>query len=204
MDSTACDILVSYLVANHKRSEVYDKTYAVHYESLRQKRFHAYVPYEIMVGHALTFWNGWFPLFVSQGSRGKDRDDKVSFIAVTFVRYTFDFEKVFAKAVLSHNERIWEHKVSLNPTERRFFVRHVPDFNTAMNTVSDGVPMVDWNPLLSRMAAVPWYLMTRNRILGYRVSDLGPAMPAYGSALMQLVFPPKVEELIEEVKLWRK
>src|SRR5262245_5462613 len=63
------DALVAYLIANYKRSRVYDRMYGAWWEYRRDGRY-GLVAYESFGQRAIIFWNGWVPfLFANQVER---------------------------------------------------------------------------------------------------------------------------------------
>lgn len=196
-DEMANEVL-SYLVANYQRSRVYDRTYSAAYERYRKRGLNGWVPFETIVGHAVVFWNGWFPIIAAHVSNKRtadpNSDEESGPLVLTFIRHTFNVEACVATAMRAYNERNWDYCNAPSANERRYFVKYLPDFAKGDDRR---------NAARSYRGALPWYHCRRFRLLDCRPDDLGPADPVYDSALAQLVFPPVVNELIEEVKLWR-
>src|SRR5262249_52230208 len=125
--------VLSYLVAHYRRSGVYDRTYSVAYECYRKRGLHGWVPFETIVGHAVVFWNGCFPILASQGGKKGDRpqpaDDEAGPLVLTFVRHTFDFDGCVARSMRAYNDRTWEYRAAPGAQERRYFVKYLPEFD---------------------------------------------------------------------------
>jgi hypothetical protein len=66
----AHDAIVSYLVAQYRRSRAYDRLYGANYEHHRDGRY-GLVPYEEFGRRSIIFWNGPFPFLFANAQEKK-------------------------------------------------------------------------------------------------------------------------------------
>lgn len=204
-DPQMTTVVLNYMVENYRHSIIYDKVYRANDEHLKAKNRNAYVSFELFGLKSLVFWNGWFPVIYNfqevkkepgsnnnnNSSYGNQQPQPVqSFI--TFIRGTINIDDLFKRACEEHTKMRWGFE-QVNETEQhRFFIKYLPelDANNPSRENNRGVGMA-------------WYHEGRFRLLGHKPEELGWAKDAKMSAIDKLIFPQRVVDLIEEVKLWR-
>jgi len=199
-DSYIYQIVVDHLVASYKRSTIYDRSYAAQNEHRRDLDRYGYVAVERLCSGSMIFWRGWFPIFFSKSTEQK-KDIYGSTTqhinaSLTFLRGTIDADQLMIDAVNKRNEMRWKFEELSAGDRRRFFIKHVPDFFKDENkkTVQADSGLTN---------GVPWYQMASNRVLGVDPKLLGRGTTSKTSALENLIFPERIQKLIEDIKLWR-
>lgn len=191
-DNDLSSHLISYLVANYRRSSVYDRRYHAAREHIRSKDRTGDVPYEAFGDSMVVFWHGWVP-FVMYTNKSKDRDgDAVVNLVFAYLRGTLDIDALAFAACQQRNQQTWDVENQESRLRRRFFIRHVPDGDKSNKEVF-GRPG----------GYIPWYQEPRYRVVGYSADDLGPGHEQQKSQLESLVFPTHITRLISEIRLWR-
>ena len=194
--------LMSYLVTHYKRSPLYDKLYTTTSEHSKDGKY-GLVAYETMDSQSIVFRNGIFPVFVSvsSGSSGSNPPTGVvqqqkgggAHSTITFIRWTFNVEKVLIESVNERNDLLWDVQSAGKKKESRFQIYYIPK-EVDEGTISRGTSSAD---------SLPWYRQGFVRLLGRNVDDLGRKVSENKTAISNLIFPKRVVDLIEEVKLWR-
>ena len=192
------DALISYLVKHYKHSRLYDRVYGHQSVYLRTKDGTHYgkVAFEIFGKYSMMFWNGKVPFyFHGKSSSPKDSNGNTasSGVAATmiFIRGTLNADDIVCNAMNERNDIDWASWKDTSQHQRRFFIKYIPDISkdekseTAVNTYS-------W-----------WFKTSKYKLLNYTPDQIGPARSDGKSMLDQLVFPDRIKELIEEVKVWR-
>jgi hypothetical protein len=201
-DPNLCQTLVSYLVAHYPRSRTYDRVYGSTFEYIKATEYNGLVPYELFVQRGLILWNGWAPFLLGKAqsqqgtaARNHDDDDNHHPLTLTFLRGTLDVDRLIAAACRQRNELSWSFHCQTTSRQRRFFIRHVPDIR--------GKAGEEGRAAYYYHHGIPWYHDAQYRPLGYRPDELGRGRDSEVSALGLLIFPRRVTELVEEIKLWR-
>jgi hypothetical protein len=201
-DTNLCQTLVGYLVARYRRSRAYDRVYGSTYEYIKSTEYPGLVPYEFFGQRSLILWNGWAPFLLGRGHqkqgtapRNHDDDEGHDPLTLTFLRGTLDVDALIAAACRERNELSWSFHCQTTSRQRRFFIRHVPDIR--------GKAGEEGRAAHYHHHGIPWYHDGQYRTLGYRPDELGRGRDSGVSALGLLIFPRRVIELVEEVKLWR-
>jgi DNA polymerase III delta prime subunit len=199
---SAHDALIAYLVANYPRSRLYDRVYGATREHHRNGRY-GLVPYELFGLRTVVFWNGWWPFVFSNAREKKaqtgrkSRDEGGSgeatkvYSTLTFLRGTFDVERVLRKACAESNQLSWAVEGAQEEVKNRFVIHYVPqrgDEDEDHEYGSNGLA---------------WYQQNYYRLLGYSPDQLGKVHLHRGTALGNLIFPERVKSLIQEIELWR-
>lgn len=202
-------ILLGYLIRNYKRSKVYDRCYGAMNEHIRSKERHGLVAYEEFGDNSIIFWSKHLPFVFSQGSKGapnagstpgvsssgSSSDKNLQYITLTFVRGTLDVEKIIREATEERNKLNWSNEQLSKEEQKRFYIKYIPDFNKGKNGEAASPYGVN--------SSLPWYQEGKFRLIGYTPDQLGRGRKEKQSALDNLIFPDRVKNLIEEIKLWR-
>jgi hypothetical protein len=200
-DNNLGPTVVGHLVSRYPRSRVYDRVYGSAFEYIKTREYSGIVPYEVYGQRSLILWSGWAPFLLNKaqpkqaGQRNSDDDEHVGSLTLTFVRGTLDVDAIIAEACRSRNEQSWSHHNQTKSEQKRFFIKHVPEIERKKGEENrNGYYYYQ---------GIPWYLDGQHRPLGYRPEELGRSRDPDASALDLLIFPPRVTELVEEIKLWR-
>jgi hypothetical protein len=193
-DNDLCRTLMGHLVTHYRRSRIYDRVYASAYEYIKTGEQTGEVPYEWFGQRALIFWKGWLPFIVN-----RSRASTIPFghgeppLVLTFLRGALDVDKVLAAACRERNDRSWKFQNLSECQEKRFFIRYVPNIKGQSD---------DEDRSSQHSAGIPWYHNGLYRTLAYRPEELGRGRDK-DKALDLLIFPRRVLDLIDEIKLWR-
>ena len=197
----AHNALVSYLVANHRRSGLYDRIYGAWHDSQGDGRF-TLVPYEVFGNRDVVFWDGWFPFLFSnaqesranaanQQNGGASQGMRV-FSTVTFLRGTVNVEKLLT-AACRHSDRLtWDANDEEEQRYSRYAIHYVPSRSLQEEQHNH-----------NRTTGLPWYQQPSFRLLAHRPEQLGKGARRRGDALANLIFPARIKALIREVEMWR-
>jgi hypothetical protein len=197
----AHNALVAYLIANYKRSRMYDRMFGAWYAHRRDGRY-GLVPYEQYGTRSMIFWNGWVPFFYGNAVEAKARQNKQPantnnedatkvFSTVTFVRGCLNVEKVLLAACDAANQLTWANASTEEEAKNRFVIHYVPkrqEDNDNRNHGSNGLA---------------WYQQGYYRLIGITPDELGKMPLHKGRALDNLIFPDRIKGLINEIELWR-
>jgi hypothetical protein len=200
----AHNALISYLVANYRRSRFYDRMYGANYEHQRDGRF-GLIPYELFGSRSVLFWRGCWPFVFSNAQEGKartgqphaehgdggERNGGKVYSTLTFLRGTLDAEAVMRAACASCNKLTWAVASEEEEAQSRFAIYRVPDHDRGEDGYS------------SESNGLPWYRQASHRLLAHTPEQLGKAPLHNGRALDNLIFPQRVKDLIREIELWR-
>jgi hypothetical protein len=195
--------LVAYLIANYRRSRMYDRMYGAWYAHRRDGRY-GLVAYEQYGTRSMIFWNRWIPFFYSNAVESKARaakgnnanggtseDTTKVYSTITFVRGTLNVEKLLLEACNAANAVSWANATTEEKAKNRFVIHYVPkrsEENDNRNHGSNGLA---------------WYQQGYYRLLGITADDLGKMPLHKGRALDTLIFPQRLKGLINEIELWR-
>jgi hypothetical protein len=196
--------LISYLVANYRRSRFYDRMYGATYEHQRDGRY-GLIPYELFGSRSVLFWNGLWPFWFANAQEGKgharprteggessERHATKTYSTITFLRGTLDVEAIVRNACAACNKLTWSATSAEEEEKNRFVIHRVPDRETEQDEWASD----DSNGL-------PWYQQASHRLLAHTPDQLGKAPLRDGKALDGLIFPRRVRDLIREIELWR-
>jgi hypothetical protein len=196
----ACaEAVVAYLVQNYRRSKLYDCTYSAQYEHLRNGKY-GMVPFEFFGKRSMIFWNWGVPFFFhgpeKKPATDKDRsysnnNEKEVFCTITHLRGTLDVDRIIARAADDRNHMTWSVESETRSRQKRFFIKHVPELSKERGGSGGG-------------ASAWWFRMTQYRLLAHSPDELGKQKEEGTSSLNHLIFPPRVKDLIKEIRLWRK
>jgi hypothetical protein len=193
--------LIAYLVANYPRYRNYDSMYGADFEHMRDGRY-GLVPYEQFGNRTVVFWNGWWPFLFSNAQEKKPRGGQQAqdhgsggptkvYSTLTFLRGTLNIEEVLTEACADSNRLTWEVNTAEEQAKNRFVIHHIPTRKEQED---------DWD---TGTNGLPWYQQRYYRLLAHRPEQLGKAPLHEGGALNNLIFPPRVKDLIGEIELWR-
>lgn len=191
VDTITAGAIVGYLVRNYRRSITYDKTYNAIYEYIKHKKMYGWVSYEFFGKKTIIFWNSVFPFIFNGPGKKDDKDTSVPTAAtITFIRGTLDIDKIISEANAKRNEIIWNNKIKHANMIRRFFVRHIPDINSDKEKTNN-------------VTSTTWFVNDDIRLLEFNREELGHGEQDGVKLLDNLIFPERINELIEEIKIWR-
>ena len=132
------------------------------------------------------------PLPAGNAAPPGNNQDRGAPAKITFIRGTVDVEAIIKAACQERNAIAWNVDYSNRQKIRRFFIRHVPALVTGRaNTTSNGV------------SGFAWYQQSHFRLLQHAVEQLGKRVTSSKSPLEDLIFPRRIKELIQEIRLWR-
>ncbi len=199
LDDTTSTAVVAYLIKNYRRSGAYERTYGAAYDHTTDGKY-GLIPYELFGKRDIIFWNGWVPFYFSLGkgnaagavgappAAGQEK----ALAKITYVRYTLDVERIVKAACNERNTIAWSVDYSHKKRQRRFFIRQVP----ASGNSKAG-------PAAAGTAGIAWYQQGNYRLLSHTAEQLGKRVTASTSPLEDLIFPPRIKALIQEILLWR-
>jgi hypothetical protein len=199
----AHNALVAHLIANYKRSRMYDRMFGAWYAHRRDGRY-GLVAYEQYGTRSMIFWNGWIPFFYSNAVEAKARQSKQSnnnggnnedatkvYSTITFVRCCLNVEKVLLAACDASNQLTWSNATSEEKSKNRFVIHYVPKRTEESDNRNHG------------SNGLAWYQQGYYRLIGINADDLGKMPLHKGRALDTLIFPDRIKGLISEIELWR-
>ncbi len=184
-----------------RRGRFGSRTYAAFHEFVRTIHRNQVVAFESIGDDPVVFWKGWRPLLLGMHKQSGG-DDSVSGpgssygkrVVVTFIRGTFDIDKLVISATDMFND-------SLRSTEtrKRFYVEYV--FGK-LKGMYDPDKDKSEKEEVSTGRSVSHLAVGDRRILKWELNELGPEQAADGNALGQLVFPPEIDNIVMEAKHW--
>lgn len=194
-DSTLSTAVWGYLQKNFQYSTVYDKVYDQANEYIRSHEKSGHVCFEFFGKQSMLFWKGWKPIIISgkPNSNNNNNNNNNRTVSdniagyITCIRGMFDLDKIIKDATDAYNVVRWNNElesVKLNP---RFFVKYIPDPNHKQN---------------GTFSAATWYKWNTVKLLGYEENDLGYTINQE-NALSNLLFPPDVVSVINEIRIWK-
>lgn len=193
--------LVAYLIANYRRSRLYDQVYGADREHHRDGRY-GLVPYEVFGLRSVVFWNGWWPFVfhnaIEQKARSSPNKEGSSsnegrkvFSTITFLRGTLDVEALLRHACSVCNKLAWDVEGAEEKAKNRFVIHFVPRRGEQNDDYDYGGN------------GLAWYQQGYYRLLAHTPEQLGKGHLHKGSALGNLIFPERIKKLIQEIELWR-
>jgi hypothetical protein len=201
LDENTATVVIGYLIGNHRRSQLYDKTYGAYYDHTTDGKY-GLISFELFGKRDIIFWNGWVPFLFTTGKgdastgntggQNHNNQDRGSPGKITFIRGSVDVEGIVKAACEARNTAAWSNDHVSRKKIRRFFIRHVPAISASKTYSED-----------SSAAALAWYQQGQFRLLQHSIDQLGKRRMARTSPLEDLIFPQRVKDLIREVLLWR-
>jgi hypothetical protein len=194
--------LVGHLLRHYRRSRYYDRMYGAWYEHQRDGRY-GLVPCEVFGARTLLFWRGLLPFWYGNPGEKKARagrgestgGDEVAGTKVhatlTFLRGTFNMDSLFREACRISNEHSWSVENAEEETKNRFVIHFIP--RREGQTDERG----------KSANGLPWYRQGTYRLLAHTPDQVGKGPLHAGKALSNLVFPERIQNLIQEIELWR-
>lgn len=196
----AHNAMVSYLIANFRRSKLYDPMFGAWHEYRRDGRY-SLIPYETFGNRSMVFWQGWRPFIfrneqeTSAGSTKNSENQAARmkiYSTVTFLRGTINIERLLREACAYNDKLTWDSAADEN-ARSRFAIHYVPSRSKEEAQMEHG----------GSSSGLPWYQQPAYRLLGYQPAELGKGLSHQGKALDHLIFPPRIKDLIREIELWR-
>jgi len=194
-DKNTQRVLLSHLSKNYSRSISNVKSYSSKYETFKSGK-NGMVSYEDIGDKTVVFWRYWLPLVYSVSVKeSKDGANHTMWgekippdrvVTVYYLRYTFNMNKLLEEATKDKNELSWSNDIETN---KRFFIKKIPTTDSLSSKHSAGTDL-------------EWYKQGSYQLLGYKVQDLGKGNSNVGK-VTNLVFPPKIYSLIDEIVRWR-
>ncbi len=198
----AHNALVAFLIANYKRSRMYDRMFGAWYAHRRDGRY-GLVAYEQYGTRSMIFWNGWVPFFYSNAVESKARQSKGAspngntddatkiYSTITFLRGAVNVEKLLLAACEAANKLTWDVATTEEQVKSRFVIHYVPKRSEESDNRNHG------------SNGLAWYQQGYYRLIGVTADELGKMALHKGRALDSLIFPKRVKDLIKEIELWR-
>jgi hypothetical protein len=194
-DNDLCRTLMGHLITHYPRSRIYDRVYASAHEYIKTGEQTGEVPYEWFGQRGLILWNGWLPFIVNRGRAATTALGGIEpSLVLTYLRGALNVDRVLAAACRERNTCSWKFQNLTENQKKRFFIRYVPNIKGQSD---------DEDRSRQHSAGIPWYHHGLYRTVAYRPEELGRGRDPKDSALDLLIFPPRVLELIQEIKLWR-
>jgi hypothetical protein len=203
LDDTTATAVVGHLIHNYRRAQLYDKTYGAAYDHTIDGKY-GLIPYELFGKRDIIFWKGWAPFLFTTGSKGtapagntptppgNNNQERGSPAKITFIRGTVDVEGIIKAACQERNAVAWNVDYTNKTKARRFFIRHIPALVTGRaNAATNGA------------SGVAWYQQSHFRLLQHTIEQMGKRVTASKSPLEDLIFPQRIKDLIQEIRLWR-
>ena len=184
------NIIVSYLIDNHKKTKFYDKVYFSQYVPIREVSAYRHITAEKYGKKTILFWNGNFPILYSPKSsppsqNGQPSTTQTGQCSLTFLRGTISIEDLITKACDQQNKIIESNE---KQEGHRFFIKRFPD--------------LDKKDIMTGTSSSMSWKEKRNRLLDHHHDDFGYAYNITG-AINNLFFPKHIMDLIQDVKLWK-
>src|SRR5262249_33222801 len=107
------------------------------------------------------------------------------------IRGAFDVEALFRAACGAANEHCWTVESAEEKAKNRFAIHFVPRRDTQAEEHGKSGN------------GLPWYRQGTYRLLAHTPDQLGKGLLHAGKALGNLVFPERIQNLIQEIELWR-
>jgi hypothetical protein len=196
----AHNAMIAHLIANHKRSRLYERVYGASRVYHRDGRY-GLVAYEFFGRRSMVFWVRGRPVVFTnavekKASAARNKDGGSSDAAkvysyLTFLRGTVNVEGLLRDSCVASNQLSWAVEGSQEQAKNRFVIHYVPrrgEGDEEHNQDSNGLA---------------WYQQNYYRLLTHRPEQLGKSPITRGSALGNLIFPARVKGLIREIELWR-
>ena len=160
---------------------------------------------EVIGAGGRLYWKGWRPIWISRHTGEKSNiniSDNYygSGIKLTFVRGTFDLDKLLTDATAQFNRR---QAANDSLAQSRYRVVHF--FGSANKPVNIGSEVRSGECAPSARSCSNWDPtdVMRHRVLQWQRNDLGTSRVNHGNALSQQALSPAAKGLVEEVKRWQ-
>lgn len=193
--------LVGYLLRNYRHSRYAERMFGAWYEHQRDGRY-GLVPCEVFGARTLVFWCGLMPFWYGNPNEKRARAGRTEttsgdeaagtkvYATLTFLRGTIDIEDLVRKACAESNEHAWTVDAE-EVAKNRFVIHFVPRREAQTDERAKSAN------------GLPWYRQGTYRLLAHTPDQLGKGPLHAGKALANLVFPERVQNLIQEIELWR-
>lgn len=188
-------VVVGWLRKNCRLSPAYEKRYEL-IVGWANNQWEA-IPHETFMGRSLVFWYGWVPLYVTmpgkqinQARTGSETPSSSESreLELYCLRGTFDVERMIKEAAELKNQILADNRAQQVPRHR---VVEMP--SGAVTGGSVGLPS---------SGDEQWYTQQLVRLLQHSPAQLGQAGKQQKHALNALIFPERIQVLIEEIKRW--
>lgn len=188
-----------YCWKNFRQSIFGRRSYSSCFEYVRPIRREQVVAFEFIGQDSTIFWKGLVPLFVgadvSKDDNSARRSNGSNSLILTFIRGTFNADKLLMAAVDMLNEI---RAVRGTGQRARFRVEHV--FGKKKSNRRNDINEDTWvdQPQMSNNNV----LEGSYRILKWTPDDLGADKLDGKPSLTYLAFPPNVDEIVTEARRW--
>ena len=184
--------VISHLVKNYPYSQLYDRLYEQSPERIKKMGLSQYVVFERLGANSMIFRHKWMPFILSFPIDKNNNNSNSPQCSITYIRGTLDIDAIIRAGADMQNQLMNDIGTKHKGKTDRFFIRYIPDRTPEANQkVSES--RITW-----------WFHLARYRLLNFNVEDLGFSSPNGEAALGHLFFPPRITQLIEEIKLWRE
>jgi hypothetical protein len=181
--------LAGYLFKNFKHSKLYDKYYnncLVDYKSGK----YGHVGFELLGNKSLLFWNGWWPFVYNISKTDKPNGQSTTSISLLYIRGTLDVDKIYSETLKYVNSVNWSQHEENKQFTTRYSIKYIPDIyrNRGKDIPENSKPAF-------------WWQMPGYRVVGVETNELGKRV-SKKKPLDELIFPERIKNLINEIKLW--
>lgn len=189
-----------YLVRNFKRSPFQPLSFSTFKDFVKSIKKRHIVGYEqVNFKDKTIFWKGWKPLIVSM-SNNKGEGNRPTSVGnidegtatITFIRGTFDVDKLMVDALELLNER----NVKNDKVSRFAIYRHFG--NSGKDSKQEYATP---HGAVAQSSSADVFLGDK-RILKYNIDDIGEDQDDKRS-LQVLAFPKEIDALVEEMERWK-
>lgn len=151
------------------------------------------------------YWKGWKPLWVVKTKEKSDdleegvtsREWQAESLVVAFFRGCFDPDQLIIDATEWYNEQVIKNQEAEG---RRHYIRHV--WGSAGKSGMAGEMTSTRSKSPSSYTDIQGCM--QHRLLHWRFTQLGPALPQPGDAFNNLALSPEAEELVKEARFWKE
>jgi hypothetical protein len=178
IDYRANDVIIRYFWKHFRRGILDIKTYKSENMFVRPKKSYEMVGFED-IGQSLTFFQGWRPIFVS-----RDKDNNRSAISLSFIRGTFNIEKLLLNALREFNN------FEKDNSDTRYYIRRF------FGVYSDGKENAAYAEEVTKEGS-----SSQLRPIGFTWEDLGS--PVSKLPFSFLFYPDETQNFIQYIERWK-
>lgn len=190
VESSLSDAVAFYCWHNFKRIKIGDRKYSSRRVFIRSSERYQDIAYELFSQSSIMFWKGW--RFLSVGSAEKDDSDKnFGRLNLTFIRGTWDIDKLMIDALTLYNEHNYK-----GFQEKRFYV--VRKYGSLGLGNSNGS-----NQPIAQEVTDDRIVLWDKRLLGVSADDLGQKVHESGHPFESLALPCEVWDSIKDIERWK-
>lgn len=200
-----------YMLKNFRKSPFGGRTYSAWDMFVRPKDRRLLVAYET-VEKGNVYWRGWRPIWLSTASATKSSEGPGeggssaggnNGFTISFIRKTFDFEKMFGDAVEDFNARWNTPKKEASFTNFRFGINYVFGRGVDAKRGSGDESSADapsQSKALSGSGREHWF--DTSRPIRWKKEQLGePLLPSKRPTEL-MILSPEVREAVDEAVFW--